>query len=54
MSLLSRFGIPRMATGGTIGLGGTVITANITGNNITKDADLKALARQVHLNQPKL
>lgn len=49
MSLLSRFpGIPRMATGGTItGSGGTVINVNITGNNITKDTDLKALARQV-------
>ena len=49
MQILRDFpNIPRMATGGTIsGSGGTVINVNITGNNITKDTDLKALARQV-------
>lgn len=50
MSLLSRFpGIPRMATGGMVEAmpGGTTINVTITGNNITRDTDLKALAQQV-------
>lgn len=48
MALLSQYpSLPRMATGGTVGAMGTVINVTITGNNITKDTDLKALARQV-------
>ena len=49
MDILSQFpGIPRMATGGTVGaMGGTVINVSITGNTISKDTDLRVLAREV-------
>lgn len=49
MELLSRFpGIPRMATGGTVGaMVAPVINITITGNTIANNVDIKNIAKQV-------
>ena len=49
MDILSQFpGIPRMATGGTVGaMVAPVINITITGNTIANNVDIKNIAKQV-------